>query len=155
MKRLYVISDSHGYRDFDMLLAASRDADAYAHLGDHASDGEEFTRKNGKFTALVRGNCDPGSVRPDEEVITLDGVKILLVHGHTLGVKYSLTRLTYRARRAGRRLRLLRAYPYCRYHLAAGRAAGMPRRIFPFFAAVCASGHKKRLGRAVSVLPLA
>ena len=35
MKRLYVISDSHGYRDFDMLLAASRDADAYAHLGDH------------------------------------------------------------------------------------------------------------------------
>lgn len=43
MKRLYVISDSHGYRDFDMLLAASRDADAYAHLGDHASDGEEFT----------------------------------------------------------------------------------------------------------------
>ena len=45
MKRLYVISDSHGYRDFDMLLAASRDADAYAHLGDHASDGEEFARK--------------------------------------------------------------------------------------------------------------
>lgn len=101
MKRLYVISDSHGYRDFDMLLAASRDADAYAHLGDHASDGEEFARKNGKFTALVRGNCDPGSVQPDEEVITLDGVKILLVHGHTLGVKYSLTRLTYRALELG------------------------------------------------------
>ena len=84
-----------------MLLAASRDADAYAHLGDHASDGEEFARKNGKFTALVRGNCDPGSVQPDEEVITLDGVKILLVHGHTLGVKYSLTRLTYRALELG------------------------------------------------------
>jgi len=35
---------------------------------------------------------------PDERVINLDGKRILMMHGHTRGVKYSLTSAIYAAR---------------------------------------------------------
>lgn len=60
----------------------------------------------------VRGNCDVGSMPlvisdpalgdrvldpEEEELIALDGIRILLIHGHRYGVKYSLTAATARA----------------------------------------------------------
>ena len=45
----------------------------------------------------MRGNGDFGSDQPLEELITLEGVRILLLHGHTHAVKYGIDRLLYYA----------------------------------------------------------
>lgn len=98
MKRIYAFSDTHGYRNgFDIFLARTPDADAYAHLGDYASDAEAFAPLTKKPFYSVRGNGDFGSDKPLEEIITLEGARILLLHGHTCAVKYGLQRLLYRA----------------------------------------------------------
>lgn len=98
MKTLYVVSDSHGYRDaFQTLLGVTPDADLYAHLGDYTSDAEALAALSRKPVKIVRGNGDVGAPYPIEELVYLQGQKVLLLHGHTCGVKYSLDRALYRA----------------------------------------------------------
>ncbi|MBT7122578.1 MAG: YfcE family phosphodiesterase, partial [Clostridia bacterium] len=52
-----------------------------------------------KYTVYaVRGNCDMGSKQVEERIVTIDGVKILALHGRKQKVKYHLLALSLYAK---------------------------------------------------------
>jgi putative phosphoesterase len=55
---------------------------------------------------IVKGNCDVFSTYPQELIVELENVKLLLAHGHLYNVKKSLLNLTCRARELGCRAAL-------------------------------------------------
>ncbi len=92
-----VFSDSHGDVAVMERLTARWRPDCVLHLGDHFSD---MVKLHQRFPEIpmhgVRGNCDtPGS--PEKLLLTLGGVRLLLVHGHRQGVKEDLERLYFTA----------------------------------------------------------
>lgn len=97
MLKFLVISDTHGRRDrLCRLLARHRDADGILFLGDGLAEVEEAVLEGGLPTLFsVRGNCDSlvspyGCLRDEELLLTLGGHRLLLLHGHTVGVKGGL-----------------------------------------------------------------
>lgn len=98
--KIGVISDTHG--DFSALKRAVErvgEADAWIHLGDHLTDSIPLKRLTSNVYS-VRGNCDP-CPGPLEIVVEFEGIKIFAAHGHTYGVKDSLSRLYYKALELG------------------------------------------------------
>lgn len=96
--KFIVISDSHGrYERITRVMDMHRDADALIFLGDGISDLERaqaYTR--GMTVFAVRGNCDSFSPvlrdAPENELLlNFEGYRLFLLHGHTRGVKYSLS----------------------------------------------------------------
>ncbi len=97
MKRLLVLADTHGgTAAIDRVLIKAGGVEAVIHLGDYTRDAA-YIRAKGIQVFNVKGNCDFGTDAKTEVLIYIDGQKILLTHGHTYGVKYSLNRLLYRA----------------------------------------------------------
>lgn len=96
---IIVISDSHGKADrVDEVLKLHSSADAFLFLGDGLRDifGREHTHRGGIFAA-VEGNCDGFSLfdatrYPREHLVTLGEYNILMMHGHTRGVKQGAER---------------------------------------------------------------
>ena len=93
--KILVMSDSHGRRDLvKKCIEQHPDVQAVFHLGDVTSDMKGMEES---FPAIrfycVRGNCDFGSDVPLERIVTLDGTRMLLTHGHAHGVNYSVTHL--------------------------------------------------------------
>ena len=83
-----VVSDSHGKVD-KLIQAVEQVHPGYVlHLGDCQRDLEKLRQA---FPMLpmegVPGNCDYGSCDQPERLIELGGVRILMLHGHTRGVK--------------------------------------------------------------------
>lgn len=101
MKIFYALSDTHGNQNFEPFLEATRDAAFYAHLGDYTRDCDALKEMTDKTVYGVKGNNDYSGDYPLEEIVSVEGVKILLLHGHTLNVKYSLANLVYRALECG------------------------------------------------------
>ncbi|MCT4634604.1 MAG: metallophosphoesterase [Firmicutes bacterium] len=94
--RVLVISDSHGnisnlekidIESFDLLI----------HCGDFVSDVKMISDKYKIDIEYVKGNCDYNSDDDEERILELLGHKILITHGHKYGVKYSISKLYYRA----------------------------------------------------------
>lgn len=88
--KIIVLSDTHGrsYR-IDEVLRRNADSDAVLFLGDGLRD---FQTDAIRGFAAVRGNCDgysffTGDDTPTELMLTLDGFKFLMMHGHTKNVK--------------------------------------------------------------------
>ncbi|MBR1968187.1 MAG: metallophosphoesterase [Clostridia bacterium] len=99
MKKIVVISDTHGdYRAIDKLLPIINESDYLFHLGDFYRDIRAYERELKCKLYSVLGNCDGGG---DDELITIDGVKILLTHGDRYGVKSSKYKLLMRAKELG------------------------------------------------------
>ncbi len=99
MKKFVILSDTH--RNLAPLFKIEnimQEADYVIHLGDHDSDMRSFKRVLCDKLHTVTGNCDGGST---EEVLNVDGYKILLTHGHRYGVKSSLLQLLLRAKELG------------------------------------------------------
>jgi len=105
---LLVVSDIHGggYRLGELIDKHPRH-DGFLFLGDGLRDLEtEEHRING--LAAVSGNCDlmsyfamkRGGV-PEEFMLELDGFRILMMHGHTHGVKSGYERAIAYADRRG------------------------------------------------------
>jgi putative phosphoesterase len=67
------------------------------HLGDCASDGELLNYVYSIPMIRVAGNCDSSSDLPREVVLELEGVRVLITHGHLHGVKKSLEHLIVHA----------------------------------------------------------
>lgn len=87
MKRIGIISDTHGNNDaIGRCVAEAGAVDAWCHLGDFSADAAEIERLSGKPVYSVRGNTDRKSASPDELVVTFEGVKLLLMHGHKYDV---------------------------------------------------------------------
>ena len=90
--KILVLSDSHG-AIAPMEQAVERtDPHLILHLGDCWRDGEKLQRSFPKIPGQqVPGNCDFRSQEPAERLLCIEDFRILLCHGHTYGVKQSLT----------------------------------------------------------------
>ena len=100
--KLLVISDSHKNIDRMQYAAQQVMPDAILHLGDHIADAHELQRRlPNTVIHTVVGNCDFYAAGEDELLLTLEGVKIYMTHGHNFGVKQSLSALMGQARRKG------------------------------------------------------
>jgi len=94
-QKILIISDTHGRTDRmeDVIKRVGR-FDLLVHAGDHADDVLSRYPK----ALAVCGNCDAvGSADVELEQDLLGGVKLLLLHGHTVHVKTSPLPLMYRA----------------------------------------------------------
>ena len=102
---LLVLSDSHGRPDHveEAIRRVRPDGILFA------GDGLRDLARIGEFPCplwVVSGNCDWSRVlivngrsveTDEEELITVEGIRILLIHGHKYGVKGGLLPATYRA----------------------------------------------------------
>ena len=88
--RLLVFSDSHGRWERMKEIINRSNADAVLFLGDGMRDIDRvLSGYNGKAMFIsVKGNCDGYDGTPEERILTLDGIKILMLHGHSRGVKH-------------------------------------------------------------------
>lgn len=108
MLRVAVISDTHG--DLTNLAAvqgALGPVDWLIHAGDHLTDMAPAARSLGVDMARARGvagNCDYPHTTPLEAVFELEGVRLLVTHGHRHQVKSNLQPLYYRALELGVRV---------------------------------------------------
>ncbi len=90
MKRILVVSDSHGAVDkLDLILASQPQARIVFHLGDGARDLELIKHKYpNKYFHQVAGNCDFYSRLPTEIIDEIEGKRFFACHGHTRLVKH-------------------------------------------------------------------
>ena len=115
--RILVASDSHNHFDIllDIINRFGPTCDAFAFCGDGFGDivnilnlakEDDDLRKNiPPVVAFVAGNCDPSiypiSIKeqfhaPSKQVLTVNGQKILIVHGHRESVDYSFNNLYFK-----------------------------------------------------------
>ena len=95
--KILVFSDSHGAPAYirTALRQHAGDVDAAVFLGDGVIDAANVFREFPDIpNYIVRGNCDSalrlsacGIDAPEEDVITLGGLRFLLLHGHTAQAK--------------------------------------------------------------------
>ena len=99
MKKIIVVSDSHGNRQaLDGLDGIFAESDYIIHLGDTSSDGAYIRHIYPDKTVVINGNCDFMPVGEKEKILDIEGVKILCCHGHAYSVKSTLSRLASRAK---------------------------------------------------------
>ena len=91
--KILVFSDSHGVKEPMLAAIEEQKPDMVLHLGDYVRDAEAIEQ--------VPGNCDLGRFEERERVVFFGDCRVLLCHGHTLGVKSSLLRASYEARERG------------------------------------------------------
>ncbi len=102
MLRFLIFSDSHGLREPMEELYRRYPNDGMIHLGDHLADAEWlYGRTAGHPVYRVKGNCDFGMEGPEDLLLELGGVKILLMHGHRFGVKSGYGGALAEAKRRG------------------------------------------------------
>lgn len=94
--KLLVLSDSHGQSGkIRAAMALHPDAGAVLFLGDGLRD---LPAETASPIYAVRGNCDAFTLfdftsAPEERLETLDGYRVLALHGHTRGAKAGTVRL--------------------------------------------------------------
>lgn len=103
MLKVAVFSDTHNNPEPMRRAIRQFSPDAVIHCGDGVRDIKAMERE---FPAIpfyyVSGNCDFSPDVPLVRTVELDGVRIFIAHGHTLGVKYGdLDRMGYAARESG------------------------------------------------------
>ena len=89
-RKILVISDTHKNISNAIDAALKEKPDYILHLGDHADDADELKYIfNNADIFNVCGNCDWASFTnaPVECMIDIEGIKILMCHGHTYNVK--------------------------------------------------------------------
>lgn len=97
--QILVVSDSHGdYVTFEKLVRSKPKAEVVIFCGDGFRDFEEV-RKNfpEKMFIGVRGNCDWSCPLPFKEILSIEGKRIYVTHGHCENVKYGLDGLKFLA----------------------------------------------------------
>ncbi len=101
MIKIAVFSDSHRHIAPMVQAVRQQQPDLILHLGDHAQDARSLEREF-QTTALryVRGNCDLGDWAPEQLELRLEGVRVLMTHGHRYQVKAGLDVLDYQGRAA-------------------------------------------------------
>ncbi len=108
MIRIAVISDTHGdFRNVGRVRAQLGGVDWLLHGGDHFHDAPRLAVNLGVDPSRVRavaGNCDDPVREPTQQVLELEGIKILLTHGHHEGVKHGFQQIYRRAVEAGARV---------------------------------------------------
>ena len=86
--KILVFSDSHRSRGGMMNAIDREQPDLVIHLGDLAADAEELGYAYPRQSMIcVPGNCDGWTTDPAIRLVTLEGHKVLLSHGHLWDVK--------------------------------------------------------------------
>lgn len=106
--KIAVFSDTHGRASGMAAAVAEVRPDAVIHCGDGSRDVQAVLREfPGLPVYQVAGNCDCDPTLPLTLTIEFGGVRILIAHGHSYGVRYgNLDRLAYAAEEAGARIAL-------------------------------------------------
>lgn len=100
--RILVLSDSHGNVDNMRRCVEFVEPQHILHLGDCVRDAEALRRDYPQIPLTgVPGNCDWGDTDTPERLLELGGRRILMMHGHTRNVKYTLLCATLAARECG------------------------------------------------------
>ena len=96
MKRLLVISDTHGMKDqFNEICKLHPEAYKIIFLGDGAAEFEMLKAEHPEWPLIgVRGNNDFGSQLPYDNQIVVDNWRIFLTHGHRYGVRAGIEGLS-------------------------------------------------------------
>lgn len=98
MKKLLVLSDSHGERDCMERIVREEQPDLIYHLGDYLRDSEWLRAQFFHIPVFgVVGNCDYGCPGPEKIVDAVEDVRIFACHGHNYHVKYGLMALKFAA----------------------------------------------------------
>ena len=106
MKRVLIMSDSHGNVENMVTAVEKENPDMIVHLGDCVTDAVRLNNRFPQITfANVPGNCD-FSQGDTERLLDIDGYKVLMCHGHTYGVKMSYLHLEKHAKDVGADLAL-------------------------------------------------
>ncbi len=98
--KIQVFSDSHGGQPVMINAVNKEKPDVIIHLGDFISDFKALSEQFPRIEAYgVKGNCDHRLTSYGRErlMITFEGLKLLLVHGHQYDVKLGLERLYFAA----------------------------------------------------------
>lgn len=96
--KILVLSDTHGYMENarDVLEKIGDRMEAVFHLGDHDEDAEqlqmEFPYLNFYY---VKGNNDYSAQTPSKLMVTLQGKRFLLTHGHKQRVYWGYDQISY------------------------------------------------------------
>lgn len=89
--RILIVSDSHGNLDGLKRVVRKEQPEHIIHLGDYTRDAAALARAFPSIPMdVVGGNCDAFDRRnpaPLEQIITVEGHRILMCHGHTFQVK--------------------------------------------------------------------
>ena len=94
MMKALVMADTHGHRArIAQAVTRFSDVDIILHLGDNSRDADVIRGLTKTPVYAVRGNCDIASDTETELLLTLEGVRVLLTHGHRQNVKTSLLNL--------------------------------------------------------------
>jgi putative phosphoesterase len=97
--RLGVISDTHRKLLLaDAALEQMGEIDYLLHAGDHYDDALTLAVGRNLRCKAVVGNCDFFTSGPEEEILELEGVRLLITHGHRYRVKSGYQGLLARAR---------------------------------------------------------
>ena len=106
--KIAVFSDTHGRSAGMAGAVAETRPDALVHCGDGCRDVQSVLREFPRLPIYqVAGNCDYDPALPLTLTVELSGLRILIAHGHSCGVRGgSLDRLAYTAEEAGARLAL-------------------------------------------------
>ena len=100
--KILVFSDSHGNTSFMEQAVEAERPDQILHLGDVVRDARALAERFPHIPlTYVYGNCDGLSAGEQaERVLELEGKRILMLHGHTRGVKAGIGGAVWAAREA-------------------------------------------------------
>lgn len=100
--KMLVFSDSHGKGERMKRIIEKSDCDTVLFLGDGLREYDALRNEfPNKLFLSVMGNCDSCDGTREENIITLDGVRILMLHGHKRGVKHGTELLEAYGRELG------------------------------------------------------
>lgn len=96
--KILITSDTHGsYSKVSDFIIERGDIDLMLHAGDGVEDCQYIGYETGVVYYVVKGNNDFFTNEPYEKIIDLEGIRILLTHGHKNGVDFSLRGLLAKA----------------------------------------------------------
>lgn len=101
--KLLIVSDSHGdWRTLQRITEEER-PDAVLHLGDLLADAQKLSIVCPEVPVdAVAGNCDGFFPKtPTDLVLSYEGVRFFLTHGHAYGAKSGLAHLAMAGRKEG------------------------------------------------------
>lgn len=101
MKNILVVSDLHYDKiNIEKIMPKMKEADVVIFCGDGLERFKGLTAEFSEKVVSVCGNCDSFN-QGDEKFIEVEGLKILVTHGHRFGVKSGLFNLCEFSRENG------------------------------------------------------
>jgi len=96
--KVLILSDSHGNKNILQGAIDLEKPDKIFFLGDHINDIYDLEKAFDGDIFSVKGNVDYGMQGVEDLVLSLNGYKILLTHGHKYRIKYDYYSLYLKAR---------------------------------------------------------